>query len=80
MLKFFNLAQHINKITRKTELPQPRCYREHKILTGRAKIKEWFSLGNNCTKNNMGGDVILNVQDILNAQMTPNYHLVCLVL
>ena len=30
------------KLTRKTGLPEQRCYRVHKILTGRAEIKAWF--------------------------------------
>ena len=71
----FSLSQHINKVTKKTGLLQQRCYRVHKILAGRAKIKDRFSLGNGSTKN-MGMEVIFNVQDTLNAQMTPNCHLV----
>lgn len=31
---------------------------EDTILTGRAEVKEWFSLRNNSTKNNMGIELI----------------------
>ena len=37
-----NLSQQMEKVTRKTGLPEQRCYRVHRILTGRAEIKAWF--------------------------------------
>lgn len=35
----FSLSQHMNKITRKTDYHDQRCYRVHTILTRRAKVK-----------------------------------------
>lgn len=52
--EIFNLSQHINKVTRE-RTASPKMLQMHKILTGRAKIKE-FNLGNNST--NMGIEVI----------------------
>ena len=48
----------------------------HKILTGKAKIKEWFAVGNNSTKT-IWEEKYFKVFKTLNAQLTPNCHLVC---
>lgn len=43
--QIFNLEQHIDRVTRKTGLLQPRCDRVHKTLSGRGKIRSGFLYG-----------------------------------
>lgn len=76
--KFSVFHSTLTKLLGKIGLRWQEVLRMHKILTGRVEVSNWFSLGNNSTKNNTGVEVILNVRDTLHARLTPNCHLVCL--
>ena len=47
----FSLSHHINRVPGKTGLPHHRCYTAHRILAGRAQMKERFSSGSTSTNN-----------------------------
>lgn len=49
--QIFNLSQHTDKVTRKTDYHTKDVTDAQNSDRERANIKEWFFLGNNSTKN-----------------------------